>query len=84
MSNNYFWAYNFPMKKGEFDNEYYFYENGQILHIYDKSKTKVNIEEFVSAFDIPERERQQMILDCPDKFKEKVIKMLTSVDNKQI
>lgn len=77
MENNYFWAYYFPMKKGEFDNEYYFYENGQILHLYDKNKTKVNIEEFVSAANIPEYERKQMIIDCPDKFKDRIIKMLS-------
>ena len=64
MENHYLWAYYFPMKKGEFDNEYYFYENGKILHVYDKSKTKVNIEEFVSASDIPEHERQQIINAC--------------------
>lgn len=77
MENHYLWAYNFPMKKGEFDNEYYFYENGKILHVYDKSKTKVNIEEFVSASDIPEHERQQIINACPDEFKERIITMLT-------
>ena len=77
MENHYLWAYNFPMKKGEFDNEYYFYENGKILHVYDKSKTKVNIEEFVSASDISEHERQQIINACPDEFKERIIKMLT-------
>ena len=81
MDNSYFWRYYFPMKKGEFDNEYYFYENGQILHIYDKSKTKPNIEEFVSALNIPERERQEMINACPDEFKEQIIAMLTIVDN---
>jgi len=78
MENNYFWAYHFRMKKGEFDNEYYFYENGQILHVYDKSKTKVNIEEFVSASDIPDCERQQMIIDCPDEFKERINSMLSN------
>ena len=81
MENNYFWKNDLPMKKGEFENEYYFYDNGRILHVYDKSKTKVNIEEFVSASNIPEHERQQLINACPDEFKEKIINMLTIINN---
>lgn len=68
------------MKKGEFDNDYYFYENGQILHVYDKSKMKVNIEKFVSSLDISEHEKMQMIKDCPEEYKERVICMLAVED----
>ena len=33
------------MKKGTLDNEYYFYEDGRILHCYDRTQNKLNIEE---------------------------------------
>ena len=49
MDNKYFWGYCFPMKKGNLDNEYYFYEDGRILHIYDKTQNKLNIEEDIKA-----------------------------------
>ena len=80
MDKNYFWKYSFPMKKGEFENEYYFYENNQILHVYDKSKIKVNIEKHVSPSDIPEREKLEMIEKCPEEFKEQIINILTIID----
>ena len=83
MDNNYFWKYSFPMKKGEFEHEYYFYENNQILHVYDKSKIKVNIEKHVSPSDIPEREKQEMIKNCPEEFKKQIINILTIVDKSE-
>lgn len=77
MDNNYFWSYSFKMKKGILDNDYYFYSNGKILHSFDKSISNYNIEKFVSAEDIPDQERQEMINECPLKFKEQIMEMLT-------
>ena len=79
MGNNYFWFYSFHMKKGTLDNEYYFYENGKILHSFDKTMSKLNVEEFVSALDIPEHERQEMLDKCPLEFKDRIKGMLTIV-----
>lgn len=76
MDNKYFWGYCFPMKKGNLDNEYYFYEDGRILHIYDKTQNKLNIEEYIKAKDISERERRVIIENCPNKFIDKVKKIL--------
>lgn len=80
MDNNYFWSYSFRMKKGLLDNDYYFYENGKILHIFDKTQNKLNIEKYVSASDIPEHERLQIIEKCPPEFKERINEMLSTTE----
>lgn len=41
------WAYLY-MKKGTYDNDYYFYEDGTILHHYDQTITKSDLESYVS------------------------------------
>lgn len=79
MDNNYFWSYSFNMKKGMLDNDYYFYENGKILHSFDKTMLKINIEEFVSASDIPEKERLEMLNKCPLEYKGRINEMLTII-----
>ena len=40
------WAY-LSMKKGMYDNDYYFYDDGTILHHYDRTMTKLNLESYV-------------------------------------
>ena len=66
MENNYFWSYFFPMRKGILDDDYYFFEDGRILHSYDKTQSKLNIEEYVSADSIPIEKRCAMLEACPD------------------
>lgn len=69
MNETYYWSYFFPMRKGIFDDDYYFYEDGRILHSYDKTQTKLNIEEFVSPESIDISKRQIMLSACPqDKY----------------
>lgn len=66
---NYYWSYSFPMRKGTLDDDYYFYEDGRILHSYDKTQTKINIEEFVSPASIDSNKKQIMLSACPyDKY----------------
>lgn len=65
----YYWSYFFPMRKGILDDDYYFFEDGRILHSYDQTQSKLNIEEFVSADSIDLQKRQTMLAACPqDKF----------------
>lgn len=66
MEDNYFWSYFFPMRKGILDDDYYFFEDGRILHSYDKTQSKLNIEEYVSADSIPIEKRRAMLEACPD------------------
>ena len=46
------------MKKQDLDNDYFFYEDGTILHHYDRTITKRDIEEDILPKDIPEYERE--------------------------
>lgn len=54
------------MRKGILDDDYYFFEDGRILHSYDKTQSKLNIEEYVSADSIPVEKRRFMLEACPD------------------
>lgn len=64
------------MKKGIFDNEYYFYEDGNIIHFYDRNQNKINIEEIVSPSSISEEEKLIMLESCPDDLMETIKHML--------
>ncbi len=54
------------MRKGILDDDYYFFEDGRILHSYDKTQSKLNIEEYVLADSIPFEKRRAMLEACPD------------------
>ena len=60
----YYWSYFFPMRKGILD-DYYFYEDGRILHSYDKTQSKLNIEEYVTPEAIDLCKKQTMLAACP-------------------
>lgn len=76
MDNNYFWSYSFPMKKGMWDNDYYFYEDGKILHFFDRHHKSLNNEEFVKADSITLEDRKTMLAACPARFQEIIKKIL--------
>lgn len=63
------WAY-LSVKKGMYDNDYYFYEDGTILHHYDRTMKKLDIEEYISPSNIPDEEKEKMLkkcrAECPD------------------
>lgn len=58
------------------DNEYVFYSDGRIMHCYDKNISKFNIEEFVSAKQIPLEERKVMLENAPEASKEFIKRIL--------
>lgn len=64
------------MKKGILDDNYYFYENDRILHSYDKTISKLNIEEFVTADSISMEQRIKMLSECPEDRKERIAAIL--------
>ena len=73
------WKCILPMKKGIFDNDYYFYDDGSIMHCYDKSIKKYNIEEFILPVEITERDRQAIldkINECPDQWQDFIKNLL--------
>ena len=57
------WFYR-SMKKQDLDNDYFFYEDGTILHHYDRTITKRDIEEDILSKDIPEYEREKILAQC--------------------
>ena len=59
------WAFH-SMKKGIYDNDYYFYDDGSILHHYDRTLSKLDIEEYVSASEIPDSEKEKIISRCEE------------------
>lgn len=63
------------MRKGFLDDDYYFYEDGLILHSYDKTQQKINQEEYVTAESISIDKRKQMLEACPPELFE-IIKSL--------
>lgn len=74
--NNYIWSYFSPMKKGLFDDDYYFYEDGSILHSYDKTQSKLNIEEFILPESIELDKRLTMLRSCPSNLYEEIKSIL--------
>lgn len=63
MENNCIWAF-YSMKKGTLDNNYYFYDDGKILHEYDQSQNKLNMEQFILPSEISPREKKKILSQC--------------------
>ena len=57
------WFYQ-SMKKQDLDNDYFFYEDGTILHHYDRTITKRDIEEDILPKDISKCERENILAQC--------------------
>ena len=76
MDTNYIWSYSFPMKKGVLDDDYYFYDDGRILHFYDKTQNKLNIEEYIDPESIDVNKRRLILESCPVELKGKISSML--------
>ena len=67
------------MKKGQWDNDYRFYEDGTIEHEYDLSVTKYNLVSKISPSDIDERDRSailERIDGCPKEWQAFVVNLL--------
>ena len=52
------------MKKQDLDNDYFFFEDGSILHHYDRTINKRDIEEDILPKDISEHEKEKIIAQC--------------------
>ena len=69
------WFYQ-SMKKQDLNNDYFFYEDGTILHHYDRTITKRDIEEDILPKDIPEYEREKILtkckMECPNEIFERI------------
>ena len=54
------------MKKQNLDNDYYFFDDGTILHHYDKTMTKQDFEEYVLPTEISTHEKELILTKCKD------------------
>lgn len=76
------WAY-YSTVRQNLDNDYYFYEDGTILHHYDRTMTKWDIEEYVLPANITDNDKQKIMakckLECSEDIVEK-IKMILSYE----
>ena len=73
------WAY-YSKVRQNLDNDYYFYEDGSILHHYDRTMTKWDIEEFVLPSNISYYDKQMIVnkckLECSEDVVEKIKRIL--------
>lgn len=73
------WVYR-SMKKQDLDNDYFFYEDGTILHHYDRTITKRDIEEDILPKDISKCERENILAqcerECPNEVFERIKRIL--------
>ena len=74
------WAY-LSMKKGMYDNDYYFYEDGTIIYHYDSTINKLDLEEYVLPSQISNSEKEiileQCKAECPSTIVELIKKILS-------
>ena len=72
------WAF-LSMKKGTYDNDYYFYEDGTILHHYDLSVQKFNLESYVTPENISESEKEKIISQCNSECTPEIVNQIKSI-----
>lgn len=72
------WAY-LSMKKGTYDNDYYFYEDGTILHHYDLSVQKYNLENYVSPEKISDSEKEKIMSQCESECTPEIVDQIKNI-----
>ena len=72
------WAY-LSMKKGMYDNDYYFFDDGTILHHYDRSLTKLNLESYVLPSSLSDSEKERIISKCESECSEDIVKQIKNI-----
>ena len=58
--------------KGEFENDYTFFEDGKIRHNYDQHANKLDLEEWLSPGNISDAEKEKIIKACPLQYKARI------------
>lgn len=68
------------MRKGDLDDDYIFYEDGTIVHHYDKSRYPggYNLEEEITPTQISDSKKSEILAECPEDKQEAVAKILNS------
>lgn len=74
------WAY-LSMKKGMYDNDYYFYDDGTILHHYDRTMTKLDLESYVLPSNISDSEKGKIISKCELECNQEIVNQIKDILN---
>ena len=69
----------FSMKKRIYDNDYYFYEDGTILHHYDRTINKLDIEEYVNASEISASDKEKIVSKCETECSKEIVKLIKKI-----
>lgn len=72
------WAF-LSMRKDMYDNDYYFYDDGSILHHYDRTMSKLDIEEYVSASEISDFEKEKIISRCEEECSPELVNRIKTI-----
>lgn len=75
------WAY-LSMKKGMYDDDYYFYEDGTIIHHYDRSMSKTDIESFVQPSSISDDTKTLILEKCQRECTADVVEKIKTILSK--
>ena len=72
------WAY-LSMKKGTYDNDYYFYEDGTIFHHYDRTMKDYNLESYVSPASISDSDKEKILAQCKSECPNDIVEKIRSI-----
>lgn len=67
------------MKKGDLDNDYYFYDDGRILHHYDHTISKRDIEFYISPDCISNIDKERMLTTCAKECSEDIFNKIKQI-----
>lgn len=73
---------NFTQCKGGLDDDYILYEDGTVLHEYDRSTApgNYNLKEYLEIKDLKDKIKEGLLLNASQELKDKVSKILWSKD----
>ena len=72
------WAYH-SMKKGIYDNDYYFDEDGTILHRYDRTMKDYNLESYVSPDSISDSDKEKIVAQCTSECNKDIVEKIKRI-----
>jgi len=72
------WCYH-SLRKGSYDNDYIFYKDGTILHHYDRTISKLDIEEYVSPLEISDLEKERILVKCKEVCPSNIVEQIETI-----
>ena len=77
-NNKQIWVYH-SMRKGMYDNDYYFYEDGTILHFYDRTMKDYNLESYVSPASISDSDKEKIMAQCLSECSKDIVEKIKRI-----